>query len=93
MTKNEIALKIADELHLQQTDVKRIVQMTLDGIIDALVSDGRLELRDFGVYQVKTRKPRKARNPRTGVEVMVPARKVVTFKSGKLMTDRVNGIA
>jgi Bacterial nucleoid DNA-binding protein len=66
--------------------------MTFDGIIEVLATEGRLELRNFGVYEVKTRKPRKARNPRTGQEVMVPARKSVTFKGGKFMTDRVNGL-
>ncbi len=92
MTKNDMVLKIAKEMNMHQTDIKRIVQMTFDGIIEVLATEGRLELRNFGVYEVKTRKPRKARNPRTGQEVMVPARKSVTFKGGKFMTDRVNGL-
>lgn len=76
---------------MHQTDIKRIVQMTFDGIVEVLASEGRLELRNFGVYEVKERKARKARNPRTGEEVIVPERKSITFKSGKFMTDRVNG--
>ncbi|MCD8141297.1 MAG: integration host factor subunit beta [Planctomycetaceae bacterium] len=92
MTKNDLVLKIAKEMNMHQTDIKRIVQMTFDGIIEVLATEGRLELRNFGVYEVKTRKPRKARNPRTGEEVMVPSRKSVTFKGGKFMTDRVNGL-
>ncbi len=92
VTKNDLVLKIAKEMNMHQTDIKRIVQMTFDGIIEVLATDGRLELRNFGVYEVKTRKPRKARNPRTGEEVMVPSRKSVTFKGGKFMTDRINGL-
>ncbi len=91
MTKNDMVLKIAKEMGMRQTDIKRIVQMTLDGIIDVLATESRLELRNFGVFEVRTRKPRKARNPRTGQEVMVPERKVVTFKPGKLMEERIYG--
>ena len=89
MTKNDMVLRIAKEMDMRQTDIKRIVQMTLDGIVDVLESENRLELRNFGVFEVRTRKPRKARNPRTGDEVMVPERKVVTFKPGKMMEERV----
>ena len=92
VTKNDMVLEIAREMNMHQTDIKRIVQMTLDGITEVLATKGRLELRNFGVFEVKTRKPRKARNPRTGEEVMVPARKSVTFKGGKFMEDRVNGL-
>ena len=92
MTKNDIALRIAKRLDMPQTDVKRIVQMMFDGIVEVLVTEGRIELRDFGVYTVKTRKPKKARNPKTGEQVMVPARKAVTFRAGKFMEDRVNGL-
>ena len=89
MTKNDMVLRIAKEMDMRQTDIKRIVQMTLDGVIEVLASEKRLELRNFGVFEVRTRKPRKARNPRTGDEVMVPERKVVTFKPGKLMEEKV----
>ena len=92
MTKNGIALRIAKRLDMPQTDVKRIVQMTMDGITEVLVTEGRLELRNFGVYEVKTRKSRKARNPKTGEHVMVPARKAVTFAAGKFMKDRISGL-
>jgi integration host factor subunit beta len=87
MTKNDIAMKIASEMGIQQIQVKRIVQMALDGMIDCLAAEGRLELRNFGVFDVRVRKPRKARNPRTGQEVMVPERKVVCFKPGKTMEE------
>jgi len=92
MTKNGIALRIAKRLDMPQTDVKRIVQMTFDNITEVLVTEGRIELRDFGVYTVKTRKPKKARNPKTGEQVMVPSRKAVTFTAGKFMKDRISGL-
>ena len=88
MTKNEIAIRIAEEMDINQTEAKRIVQLVLDGVIDVLVTEGRFELRNFGVFEVKTRKARKARNPRTGVEVMVPEMKAVTFKPGMIMQQR-----
>ena len=92
MTKHSMVEQIAKRMNLPQTAVKRIVQMTMDGITEVLVTEGRLELRNFGVYEMKARKPRKARNPKTGEQVMVPSRKAVTFKAGKFMTDRVNGL-
>ena len=92
MTKNDIALRIAKQTGMPHIKVLQIVQLTLDGITEVLVTEGRLELRNFGVYEVKVRKPRKARNPRTGEEVMVPSRKAVTFKAGKFMEDRLNGL-
>ena len=88
-TKKDIVKSIADELGITQVAVKRAVQMTFDSIIDTLVVDGRIELRNFGVFEVKRRQGRKARNPRTGQEVFVPARNVVTFKPGKIMNDKV----
>lgn len=89
MTKNDMVIEIAKETGLRQVDIKKIVQMTLDSIIDVLVSAERIELRNFGVFEVKKRKARKARNPRTGEEVDVPAKRVVTFKPGKLMEERI----
>lgn len=70
---------------MPQADIKNIVQGTFDAIIETLARDGRLELRNFGVFEVKKRGARKARNPKTGVVVDVPPRKVVTFKPGRLM--------
>ena len=83
-TKRDIAKRIARRYNLPQVDTKNVVQGVLDSIIDVLATEGRIELREFGVFQVKVRAARKARNPRTGLEVLVPERKVVTFKAGKL---------
>ena len=83
MDKRSIAKKIAKEMGLGQVMVQAIVQKTLDEIIAAIRKDGRIELRNFAVFEVVTRKARKARNPRTGESVSVPAKKVVKFKPGK----------
>ena len=74
---------------LTQLATKEIVQWTFEAIIDTLVKEGRIELRNFGVFEVKQRKPRKARNPRTGDRVDVAAKNVVTFQPGKTMEKRV----
>lgn len=89
MTKKEIVKTISEECGLTQLKTKEIVQKTFDAIIDTLVSDGRIELRNFGVFEVKKRAARKARNPRSGERVDVPEKFVVTFKPGKEMEDRV----
>ena len=92
MTKKEIVKKISEDIGLTQLKTKDIVQRTLDAIIQTLVTEERIELRNFGVFEVKLRKPRKARNPRTGEKVDVPAKAVVTFKPGKEMEERVREI-
>ncbi len=89
MTKKDIVKSIAGELNLPQVEVKKVVQMTLESIVQALEKQGRIELRNFGVFEVKSRKPRKARNPRTNEVVFVPAKKAVTFKPGKEMEERI----
>lgn len=89
MTKKEIVKTISDEIGLTQLKTKEIVQKTFDAIVETLVADRRIELRNFGVFEVKKRAARKARNPRTGDKVFVPAKFVVTFKPGKEMEEKV----
>jgi integration host factor subunit beta len=89
VTKKEIVKQISDKIGLTQLKTKDIVQQTFDAIVDALLEMGRIELRNFGVFEVKQRKARKARNPRTGERVDVPPKYVVTFKPGKEMEERV----
>ena len=89
MTKKEIVKAIADDIGLTQLKTKEIVQKTFDAIVDTLVTDKRIELRNFGVFEVKKRAARKARNPRTGERVDVAEKYVVTFKPGKEMEERV----
>jgi len=89
VTKKEIVKTISEEIGLTQLKTKEIVQKTFDAIVDTLVEDKRIELRNFGVFEVKQRAARKARNPRTGEKVYVPEKFVVTFKPGKEMEERV----
>src|SRR5262245_60834656 len=89
MTKKEMAKAIADEMGLTHAQATEVIQRVLDGITETLCEDGRLELRNFGVFEVRERKPRTARNPRTGETVQVPAKRVVSFKPGRVMEERV----
>jgi nucleoid DNA-binding protein len=91
VTKKEIVKTISESCGLTQLQTKEIVQKTFEAIIDTLVEDPRhrIELRNFGVFEVKKRAARKARNPRTGDKVDVPSKWVVTFKPGKEMEEKV----
>ena len=89
MTKKDMAKEIAEATGITQAQAQDIVQRVFNGIIETLVEKGRIELRNFGVFEVRKRKPRQARNPRTGEKVMVPERAVVTFKPGLEMEERV----
>jgi len=103
VTKKEIVKTICERANkkkppllkgnLTQLATKEIVQWTFDEIIKTLVKEGRIELRNFGVFEVKQRKPRKARNPRTGDRVDVAAKNVVTFQPGKEMEEQVKQFA
>ncbi len=89
MTKKEIVKTISDEIGMTQLKTKEIVQKTFDAIIETLVEEKRIELRNFGVFVVRRRAARKARNPHTGDPVVVAAKYVVTFKPGKEMEQRI----
>lgn len=89
MTKKEIVKQISERANLTQLKTKEIVQWTFDAIIETLATEGRIELRNFGVFEVRERKARKARNPRTGDPVEVQPKNVVTFQPGKEMEERV----
>ncbi len=89
VTKKEIVKTISEEIGMTQLKTKEIVQKTFNAIVSTLVEDHRIELRNFGVFEVKRRAARKARNPRTGEKVYVPEKFVVTFKPGKEMEEKV----
>jgi integration host factor subunit beta len=89
MTKRDIVHTIADAMNLQHTRVQSIVQQVLDAIIETLVTEGVIELRGFGVFKIKKRKRRLARNPRTGEKVSVPEKSVVIFKPGRELAEQV----
>lgn len=89
LTKKDIVGKIAEETGVKQIQVKKVVQKTFDCITDALAKGQKIELRNFGVFKVKTRRARIGRNPRTGVTVQVPPRKAVVFRPGMVMKKKV----
>jgi nucleoid DNA-binding protein len=90
MTKRDIVIRISNDTGLIQQDVMTVVQKTLDHITEALVNGQTVELRNFGVFEVKLRKPRVGRNPNDpGKDVQIPARAVVKFKPGKEMREEV----
>ena len=89
MTKKDIVRLVSETTDLSQQLVKEIVQKTFESIIEVLVQDGRIELRNFGVFKVKERVARVARNPRTSEEVWVPEHETVAFKPGKMMVSQV----
>jgi integration host factor subunit beta len=89
LTKKDIVRKIARDLGTGHVETARIVQAVFDNIIDVLEKDGRIELRNFGVFEVRRRAPRKARNPRTNEQVLVPARASIAFAPGKEMLAKI----
>ena len=89
VTKKELVSRIADRTGQTKVVTKDIIQMFLDEIITELGRGNRLEFREFGVFEIKERAARKAQNPRTLEKVSVPAKRVVKFKVGRLMKERV----
>lgn len=90
MTKRDLVIRIAGEVALTQQQVFAVLQRSLDLITEALVRGETVEFRDFGVFEVKLRRPRVGRNPNKPKNtVTIPERKVVKFKPGKMMKAQV----
>jgi len=94
ITKKELINRISEQTRLGKSPltkvvVKEILQRFLDEIIEELASGNRLEFREFGVFEVRERAARRAQNPRTLEKVHVPGKRVVKFKVGRLMRERV----
>lgn len=89
MTKRELVIEVAERLGYTQNEVANVVQCTLDAITESLATGQRLEIRNFGVFEVKSRDARIGRNPRTGEEVPINRKSVATFKPGKALKARV----
>lgn len=83
MVKADIVKKLATSLQMKDKDALFVADSIIDGIKELIVNEQRLEIRDFGVFQVKERKPRIGRNPKNKISYPIPPHKVVTFKSGK----------
>jgi len=91
MIKSELIAALAEENpHLTQRDIERVVTVILERVIHALEAGGRVELRGFGAFSVRSRPARAGRNPRTGEAVEVRAKHVPFFKSGKELRARLN---
>ena len=89
ITKRELVQRIAEKTGVQQVSAKEVIQSFLDEIITELAKGNRLEFRDFGVFEPKSKARRVARNPRTGAKVQVPEKTTVKFKVGRLMKKRI----
>jgi integration host factor subunit beta len=92
-TKKELIDRISEETQIKRADVKRAIQAFLDHVIAELGKGNRLEFRDFGVFETKSRSARVAQNPKTLERVAVPPKKTVKFKVGRLMKERLDGKA
>lgn len=90
ITKKELIDRIADATQTRRVQVKKIVQQFLDEVINELGRGNRLEFRDFGVFETKLRKARRAQNPKTLQPVEVPEKRTVKFKVGRLMKQRLS---
>lgn len=91
MTKRELVVMVAERLGYTQNEVSNVVQTTLETITDCLARGQRLEIRNFGVFEVRKRDARIGRNPRTGQEVSIGEKCVATFKPGKALKEYVEG--
>src|SRR5271167_516269 len=92
ITKKELIDRIADNSAQRRVGVKRIIQQFLDEIVNELGKGNRLEFRDFGVFETKLRKARKAQNPKTLEPVAVPEKRTVKFKVGRLMKQKLGDL-
>jgi integration host factor subunit beta len=89
ITKKDLIDRISDATQAKRVVVKRIVQQFLDEVVAELASDNRLEFRDFGVFETRTRTARIAQNPKTLERVQVPAKRSVKFKMGRLLKEKL----
>ena len=91
MTRSVLIEKVAERaegLTLKQTEI--VVETVFESIKDALGKNEKIEIRGFGNFRLKERKPRKARNPKTGESVDVPSKMAVRFKAGKALREALN---
>jgi len=90
ITKKELSDRIADRTGASRASVRRVVQSFLDEIVEELARGNRIEFREFGVFEIKSRAPRIAQNPRTLERVCVPERRSVKFKPSRKMRDTID---
>ncbi len=93
MTRNDLATRFAEQMNMEPEEAALYVEAFMDIILDSLGQGDRIEIRDFGVFQIMERDARMARNPRTGVKVHVDPKRTVKFKTGKALLERVREAA
>ena len=91
MIKSELVTRLAQEMRLSAQDAKVVVDTIFDEIVKTLSEGGRVELRNFGIFSMRTRKSRMGRNPKTGEQVFVSEKKIPYFKAGKAVVNALNG--
>ena len=91
MIKSELIERLAQESRLSISDAKVVVDTIFDTIVQTLANGGRVELRNFGVLSLRTRKSHMGRNPKTGEKVLVGEKRVPYFKPGKAVLNALNG--
>jgi len=89
-TKKDIVKEVAGRTGFDLASVKEIVQTMFDAMCEGLAKDGNIEIRNFGIFKVKSTPERKARNPKTSEIITVPAKRHISFKPGQLMKKRIN---
>ncbi len=91
MTKSDLVERVAREVpHISKKDTEVVVNTIFDAMTEALRRGSRIEIRDFGSFQVKIREAREGRNPKTGEEVRIPAKRTPFFKVGKELKERID---
>lgn len=90
ITKQDLVNRIAENSQARQETIRTVVQQLLDQITLELANNNRLEFRNFGVFEPRTRDARAAQNPRTQEWIRVPAKRTVKFKMGRMMRERMN---
>ncbi|MEK6545478.1 MAG: HU family DNA-binding protein [Nitrospinota bacterium] len=93
MTKAELAEEISVKINLSKKDTEQIISIIFESIIDALSKGDKVELRGFGSFRIRHRSSREGRNPKTGLKVKVPSKKVPFFRAGKELKENVNNIS
>jgi len=92
ITKREMTERVAKKADISRALAKRVMEQLFDEIIEELSHGNRIEFRDFGVYEIKTRAAHQAKNPRTLAPVFVPEKRNAKFKPGRRMRDRIDAV-
>jgi DNA-binding protein HU-beta len=93
MKKSDLVDLVAVKLSLPRPQVEQTVESLLDAVADGLAKGERVDIRGFGAFQIRESAARSGRNPRTGETIQIAARKTPTFKVGKELRDKVNGVS